>query len=378
MKNRLITHFHLRNGIIYLRLTINGDRTEVSTNKKTTPALWCKSLQRVKGKDEKAGLINTSLITMLSKVETLFNYLDMKDEKLSVHQFIDELKGRDESHMTLFDAYEHHIANISNLVGIDYTATTVKRYKASLNSLKRYRKDQDVRLSDLDYNFIYGYHSYMKTDEGLQHNSAAKNIKNLNGVIRTAIKNKWLLSNPFIGFSCNYINPLRGYLTEDEINSLINKVFKMDRLTKVRDVFVFQIYTGLSFSDLYSLTKGHIEVGIDGKEWIVISRRKTHVRSAIPILPRAKDILLKYNYILPIYCNQRTNSYLKEIADLCNINKPLTSHIARHTFATTITLSRGVPIETVSKMLGHTDIRTTQIYAKITDRKVASDMKVLM
>jgi site-specific recombinase XerD len=378
MKNRLITHFHLRNGIIYLRLTINGERTEVSTNKKTTSTLWSKSLQRVKGKDEKAYQTNTSLISMLSKVEKLFNNLDVKDEKVSVHQIINELKGRDKPQVTLFEAYEHHIASISNLVGIDYTTTTVKRYKSSLNSLKRYRNNQDIRLCDLDFNFIFGYHSYMKTVEGLQHNSAAKNIKNLNGVIHTATKNNWLISNPFKDFSCNYVNPIRCYLTEDEIDSLINKVFKIDRLTKVRDVFVFQIYTGLSFADLYDLTKDSIEVGVDGKEWIVINRKKTHVRSAIPILPRAREILLKYNYHLPVYCNQRTNSYLKEIADLCNINKPLTSHIARHTFATTVTLSKGVPIETVSKMLGHTDIRTTQIYAKITDRKVASDMKKLM
>jgi site-specific recombinase XerD len=218
----------------------------------------------------------------------------------------------------------------------------------------------------------------MKTVEGLQHNSAAKNIKNLYGVIHTAIKNNWLISNPFRDFSCNYVNPARCYLTDDEINSLINKEFKIDRLAKVRDVFVFQIYTGLSFADLYDLTLDNIEVGVDGKEWVVISRKKTHVRSAIPILPRAKDILIKYNYKLPVYCNQRTNSYLKEIADLCNINKTLTSHIARHTFATTVTLSRGIPIETVSKMLGHTDIRTTQIYAKVIDRKVAQDMQSLM
>jgi site-specific recombinase XerD len=212
----------------------------------------------------------------------------------------------------------------------------------------------------------------------LKHNSAAKNIKNLYGVIRTAIKNNWLINNPFRDFSCNYVNPTRCYLTDDEIDSLIDKHLPNDRLTKVRDVFVFQIYTGLSFIDLYELTEENINKGVDGKEWIILYRKKTHVRSAIPILPRAKEILTKYQYKLPVYCNQRTNSYLKEIADLCNISKPLTSHIARHTFATTVTLSKGIPIESVSKMLGHTDIKTTQIYAKVTDNKVASDMQNLM
>jgi site-specific recombinase XerD len=378
MKNKLITRFHLRNGIIYLRITVNGERAEISTNCKNSNMVWNKSLQRVNSKDEKACLINSSLNSLLYKVERIFNNLDMKDERISVHQIINEIKGRADSQMTLFYAYEYHIENISTLVGIDYTPTTVKRYKSSFNSMKRYRNYNDIKLCDLDYNFILGYHSYLKSKESLKHNSAAKNIKNLNAVIRTAVRNNWISSNPFKDFSCNYINPPRCYLTDDEINSLIDKQFKIDRLTKARDVFIFQIYTGLSYIDLYSLNESNFKTGVDGKEWIILYRKKTHVRSAIPILPRAKEILLKYNYHLPVYCNQRTNSYLKEIADLCNIQKPLTSHIARHTFATTITLSKGVPIETVSKMLGHTDIKTTQIYAKITDVKVSNDMKTLM
>lgn len=378
MKNKLVTRFYLKNGIIYLRVTINGKRAEISTNCKTNNLVWNKSLQRVNRKNEKACLINSSLNSLLNKVERLFSNLDMKDGRISVHQIINEIKGKAESQITLFYAYEFHIKNISNLVGIDYTPTTVKRYKSSFNSLKRYRNYIDIKLCDLDYNCILGYHSYLKSIEGLKHNSAAKNIKNLNAVIRTAIKNNWLVRNPFKDFSCNYVNPSRCYLTDDEINSLLDKQFTIDRLIKVRDVFIFQIYTGLSYIDLYSLNENNIKTGVDGKEWIVLHRKKTHVRSAIPILPRAKDILIKYKYHLPVYCNQRTNSYLKEIADLCNINKTLTSHIARHTFATTVTLSKGVPIETVSKMLGHTDIKTTQIYAKITDVKVANDMKPLM
>lgn len=378
MKNKLIARFFLKRSIIYLRLTINGARADMSTNHRINPALWCKSLQKVKGKDEKAYLINVSLNTLLSKAMKIFNELDMNDEFVSVNKIINRLKGKDESQMTLFKAYEFHIACISELVGIDYTATTVKRYKSSLNSLKRYRDSLDIKLKNLDYNFILGYHTYLKSVEGLKHNSATKNIKNLQGVIHTSIKNKWLTNNPFKDFSCNYINTPRCYLTDDEIDFLVAKRFEIDRLTKVRDVFVFQIYIGLSYIDLYELTERDIKKGVDGNEWIIINRKKTHVRSAIPILPRAKEILVKYNYKLPVYCNQRTNSYLKEIADLCNICKPLTSHIARHTFATTITLSKGIPIESVSKMLGHTDIKTTQIYAKVTDNKVANDMQNLM
>lgn len=183
MGNRLITHFHLRNGIIYLRLTFNGARTDMSTNHRINPSLWSKSLQKVKGKEEKAYLVNASLNTLLGKVMKIFNDMDMNNESLSVNKIINRLKDKDISQMTLFKAYEFHIACISELVGIDYTATTVKRYKSSLNSLKRYRDNLDIKLKDLDYNFILGYHTYIKSVEGLKHNSAAKNIKNLYGVV---------------------------------------------------------------------------------------------------------------------------------------------------------------------------------------------------
>lgn len=374
MKNKLITRFHLKNNAIYLRVTINGVRTEISTNRKINPALWNKSLQRVRGNND----VNTTLNNLLSKVERHFSNLDIKDEKVSVHQILNELKGIGVNQMSLFNAYEYHIANITKLIGIDFTATTIKRYKSSFASLKRYLKNTDIKLCDLDHEFISEYYSYIKTTDKLQHNSATNIIKNLYRVVNVAVKNNWLTSNPFKDFSCNYVNPTRQYLTESEIDTLVNKVFAIDRLTKVRDAFVFQIYTGLSFSDMETFTIDNIELGVDGKQWIIINRRKTGVRSAVPILPRALAILQKYNTKLPVCSNQRMNGYLKEIADLCQISKPLTTHIARHTFATTITLSHGVPIETVSKMLGHSDIKTTQIYAKVTDRKVAQDMKSLM
>jgi site-specific recombinase XerD len=214
--------------------------------------------------------------------------------------------------------------------------------------------------------------------EKLQPNSAYRNIKHLYRVIKVAILNKWLSSNPFKDFPCRYKNPIRPYLTESEISKLYSQVFATDRLSKVRDLFLFQVYTGLSYSDMVALTTDNIEVGIDGKKWIIIYRTKTDTRCAIPLLPIALEILTKYNYKVPIICNQDMNRYLKEIASNCNITKTLTTHVGRHTFATTICLGHGIPIETVSKLLGHTSLVTTQIYAKITDRKTANDMAVLM
>ena len=373
----MTTHFYVRQKTIYLRLTLDGKRADISTDKKIDPKVWDKSTEKVAGKSDYAKSINTALNDLLSRVEKHLINLGMNNNRVTLQQIVDELKGVGKSQMTLFTAYEYHIANITKLIGIDYTATTIKRYKSSFASLKRYLKNCDVKLCVLDHKFIEDYYAHIRATDGLQHNSATNIIKNLFRIINVAVRNNWLSANPFRNFSCNYINPTRHYLTESEIDILVNKEFSIERLTKVRDAFVFQIYTGLSFTDMESLTSDHIEVGVDGKQWIVINRQKTGVRSAIPILPRALAILNKYNYKLPVCTNQRMNGYLKEIADLCDIKKTLTTHIARHTFATTITLSKGVPIETVSKMLGHSDIRTTQIYAKVTDRKVAQDMKQL-
>lgn len=398
MKNKIVTHFYVKeskkdnNGEtpIYLRITINGERAEISANRRIKPDLWDKASERVTGRGEAARVINSILNNTLGKVEKHFSGFDTKDERISALQIINELKGKSLNQMTLIKAYDYHIAILEKLIGVDYAVNTVKRYKSSLNSLKefilyKYNKT-DVRLRDLDSMFIESFLAYLKSNKGLKQNTAAKDIKNLGRVINKAVSYKWILQNPFKGFSCNYINPNRSYLTEEDIDSLYNKEFTISRLAKVKDVFIFQIYTGLSYIDMAELTEESIEIGIDGKRWIVINRKKTGIRSSIPILPRAQEVLDKYktdplcisgHKLLPVYTNQRMNGYLKEIADICGIKKTLTTHLARHTFATTITLSHGVPIETVSKMLGHSDLKTTQIYSKVVDRKIADDMKAL-
>jgi len=358
MRNKIITHFHLKRSnpgttkeaVIYLRLTVNGERAEISTDRKIDPAKWNLATERVNnknGRSEAAKLINPYLNNLISKVE---NYL-FNDDRVTAHQIICGLKGVSSSTKTLFEAYECHIASIEKQAGVIYTASTVKKYKYSFNSLKRYTKD--IKLTDLGYSFVSGYHYYMRVTEGLLHNAAAKNIKNLYKVINVAIRNRWLPDNPFKDFSCTFINPTRHYLTENEIDKLVNKNLTIDRLIKVRDMFVFQIYTSLSFIDMFDLTPDNIEIGVNGKEWLVSSRKKTGNRLSIPLLPRAKVILDKYRSssdkrLLPVCSNQRFNGYLKEIADICGIKKNLTSHIGRHTFATTVTLSKGIPIETVS------------------------------
>lgn len=399
MKNKIATHIYVKetrkgkNGEapIYLRITVNGARAEIATGKFINPDLWDKSAERAAGRSDGARTINASLTSLLGKVEKYYSALDTKDERISVSQIISELKGKGVSQVTLIQAYEYHKARLDELSGIDYAEATVKKYGYSLDNLKKYilekYKKPDIRLWDLDNRFIEGYNTFLKTTEKMKHNSAVKNLKNLIRVIHISMANKWINQNPFEDFSCNYVSNDRGYLTIEEINALYNKNLTIDRLAKVRDVFIFQIYTGLSYIDMYELTEDNIQIGIDGGRWIVTNRKKTGVRSSIPLLPRATEIVEKYKVdpyclaykkLLPVCTNQRMNGYLKELADICEIKKNLTTHLARHTFATTITLTNGVPIETVSKMLGHSDLRTTQIYSKVIDRKIADDMRALI
>jgi integrase len=192
--------------------------------------------------------------------------------------------------------------------------------------------------------------------------------------------------NPYSKFKVGLDETHREILSMEELKRLEDKSISIERLSVVRDIFVFACYTGLSFSDIAKLSRIHLKQGADGKEWIIIDRTKTNNRCRIPILPKAKEILKKYeNYpktifkdvLLPVLTNQKMNSYLKELGDICGISKSITMHIARHTFATSVTLGNGVPIETVSKILGHTSLKTTQIYAKILDNKISEDMDLL-
>ena len=230
------------------------------------------------------------------------------------------------------------------------------------------------------------YEFYLRSVRKCANNTAVKYIKNFHKIINICLANGWLTKDPFANYKSKVKEVIREYLTEKEIQDLMEKELVSDRLELVRDIFIFSCFTGLAYIDVKQLSKDNIVLGIDGDKWINKNRQKTDTNSKIPLLPTAQYILDKYanhpvcvneDKLLPIFSNQKMNAYLKEIATVCGINKELTFHIARHTFATTVTLSNGVPIETVSKMLGHTNLKTTQHYAKILDKKISEDMKIL-
>lgn len=246
----------------------------------------------------------------------------------------------------------------------------------------KYKKN-DIPVKDVDHKFITGLEYYLKTTRKCAHNSAIKYITNFKKIIRIAYANDWIDKDPFLHWKAELKIVEREFLAEEEIQKIIKLELKMERLDQVRDIFIFCCYTGLAYVDVKKLEDSDIVIGIDGERWIKTRRSKTDTRSNIPLLPTAIAIIEKYSThndsdkLLPVLSNQKMNAYLKEIADVCGIEKNLTFHLARHTFATTVTLTNGVPIESVSKTLGHKSLKTTQHYAKILDRKVSDDMAIL-
>ncbi|OIQ63991.1 tyrosine recombinase XerD [mine drainage metagenome] len=268
--------------------------------------------------------------------------------------------------------------------------STLTRLTISKAKFSKYIKNEfhlsDIPLTQLKLANASAYCHFLETKEKLSTNTAMKHVKNLKHVIRFAIEHGWLESDPLMAFKCTYQDPDRERLTMEELNTIYEKEISISRVAEVRDVFIFSCYTGFAFIDAFDLTRDNLIIGIDGEKWLSKSRNKTETPETLPLLPIALEIVEKYknhpycvanNKLLPVNSNQRYNAYLKEIADLCEIKKNLTTHTARHTFATTVTLENDVPIETVSQMLGHKSLRTTQIYAKITQKKMSNNMKDL-
>lgn len=287
----------------------------------------------------------------------------------------------------LIPIFKDHNHRMKALVGKEYAKGTLTRYKTCLSHTEEFLKWKfnvsDIEITEIDHAFISDFEFFLRTEKSCANNSAVKYIKNFGKIIRICLANKWITYDPFLCYDSKFVEVQRQFLDENELFALANKEFEIERIAQVRDIFLFSCYTGLAYIDTRNLKRENIGVGIEGNKWIFTSRQKTKTASNIPLLPQAEEIIEKYKdnvhcivkgSLLPVLSNQKMNAYLKEIADLCGIKKELTFHIARHTFATTVTLSNGVSIESVSKMLGHKSIKTTQHYAKILDSKVSQDM----
>lgn len=398
MNSKVTLHFYAKstkangNGLlpIYVRLTIDGKRFEYSTKKFIEPFKWSTELSKMKGNSEEARSINNLLDFTRNRINEIQFELLKDGVSLNIEEFKNRLLGIKQRERLLIPIFTEHNRKIKELVGTEYAPGTLERYETSLKHTKDFLqwkfRVSDIDIEKIDHAFITEYEFYLRTERKCANNTAVKYIKNFHKIINICLANGWLTKDPFANYKSKVKEVTREFLTEKEIQSLMEKEFVSERLELVRDIFVFSCFTGLAYIDVKQLSQDNIVLGIDGDKWINKNRQKTDTNSKIPLLPTAQYIVDKYENhpvcknkgnLLPILSNQKMNAYLKEIADVCRINKELTFHIARHTFATTVTLSNGVPIETVSKMLGHTNLKTTQHYAKILDKKISEDMQVL-
>lgn len=372
---------------IYLRLTVDGKRKESSLNRSILASRWNNQTQCGKGRTEDVKILNKYLNSVKETIykyqqEMIYNDLDVTAETL-MNNFL----GKGEKQRYLIEIIKDENKRIKNLV----SDGTYRKYLAFLTHIKGFLRFQykvsDINIKKMDYQFVSDFDYYLRSEKSIGNNTAVRYVKTLQKFFNISKNKGWVNSNPFVNYKVTLDNVVRIKLTEAELKKIIEKDFKIERLNRIRDIFVFACHTGLSFCDLEKLNSIHVVIGMNGKKWIKINRSKTGVLCSIPLLRQAKEILEKYKYdptclnkgiLLPVISNERYNSYLKEIVNLCGIHKNLTTHVARHTFATTITAEKGVSTEVISKMLGHTQLKTTQIYSRITDIRIAKDMACLL
>jgi integrase len=376
---------------IYLRVTIEGKRFEVATHRHVEQTEWCPSSGKAKGRSDSATETNMALDIIKKKVYEYKEQLNDENRDFTVNLLREKWFGQDRNKRTLLGVFRSRIMDFERLVtkGV-YQKSTLAKYKSTekhlLNYLEWQNMRQDILLVDLRIEFAGNFEYYLQAEKGLSINSSGKMIKNLKKVIRDCVDRDWLKLDPFYGYKVRHTDPKVPHLSADELRALEEKEITIMRLAIVRDVFVFSCYTGFAYVDVASLTANHIKIGEDGKKWLIKPRQKTGIPEVVPIFPPALRILNKYEHqfqlstskkLLPVPTNQKVNAYLKELADICGIQTKITFHIARHTFASTVTLDNGVPIDSVSKMLGHRSIKTTQIYAKVSSKKINDDTKEL-
>lgn len=378
---------------IYARITVDGRRAEISLKRYVGVNVWDVSKGRVIGTTQKARLLNSYLDEVYVRIMDAHKQLLQEGKMITAQAIKARYLGQDDQYKTLKELVTYHNTNMDSVLKYG----TMKNYYTTERYLHKFINDKfktpDIFLKQLNYRFIIDFEQYLrnyhpeKTRRTCSNNGAMKHLERLMKMTNLAVKLEWLEKDPFQKFKLNFQKHNRSYLSERELELIEETTFKGTGYEKVRNVFLFSCYTGLSYVDVKELFQEQLLLGIDGNYWLHTKRAKTDEIVKIPLLRKAKAIIEKYagemkqhpeGKLLPVFSNQKVNSYLKVITKACGIHKNITFHSARHTFATTVTLSNGVPIETVSKLLGHTKLTTTQIYARVLEKKVGEDMQNLM
>lgn len=375
--------------LIFAKIRLNSKKVEISTKRYIEPIHWDAKKYEAKKTHHSYKTLNEHLLVVKNKLYSCYTELLQLNKVITAQRIKDLYLGNvSEIISTIVQVSTLHIQEMKQFLGKSTSYGNYKNYKTThkyiLEFIPKVYKKKDLPLDEINYSFIKKYEYYLQTEKNCKQNGMMKQMQRLKKVLNWAIKNEYLENNPFVNYTISFKKYDRGFLTIEEITSIEKLTGLSKRLQYTKDFFVFQLYTGLAFSDMLDLKTSDIVVGIDNEYWIIKSRVKTDTKITIPLLPNTLEILNRYTDILiadknvfPKISNQKINKNLKDLGTLAEIKQPLSTHLARHSAATTIWLNNGISIEVVSKMLGHTKISTTQIYGRIVEEKIADEMKGL-
>jgi len=353
------------------------------------PEEWDEQLQRLIGKNKEAIIINNNLQDILHGCKEVVDSLKYSGKPFTIDDVLSKVKGSDTAPCTIMQYLNNKVTEYKSRVDIDICAATLQKYKRCITHMTEFLqltfKRPDIAVASINGKLIMDFFYYLRTEKHNSHNTSLNYIKCLKTVLLPAIKKGLLHEDPFNSIKLAPKTVHRGFLTNEEIKKIESLSGLSYGMEQVRDIFLFACYTGMAYIDIKQFSARNIRKEMDGSVCIHKPRQKTGILSIIPLLPPAQRILLSYSptddimdFSWNVITNQKVNEHLKEIAKLAGIQQDVYFHLARHTFATTITLSNGIPLETVSRMLGHTNVTMTQRYAKISGYKIKEDMKKLM
>lgn len=377
---------------VYACVTVSKKRSYIALKQTIDVKNWDNARGILRGNREEVKKVNNYLQEVRVAIATCFQQLQLKGKMVSADAIKNAFLGTAEEVYTLKTLIDYH--NETAVSSLKWS--TLKHYYVTQRYLEKFLQEKfkakDLYLTELNYKFINDFETFLRNHQPKDHqkplnnNGIMKHLIRLKKMVHLAVRLEWITKDPFINYKMKILKVTREHLSAHELSMIESKKFPVERIDMVRDLFVFCCYTGLAYVDVIKLTPDNIVEMDKGEFWVRTFRQKTEAPVNMPLLPKAMGIIRKYKgnirseasgTIFPVISNQKVNAYLKEIADLCGIKKNITFHLARHTFATTVTLSNGVPIETVSRMLGHTKIATTQIYAKVLEKKISEDMAAL-
>ncbi|WP_317127468.1 site-specific integrase [Chryseobacterium piscium] len=371
---------------IECRITLDKQRKPFSTGIFINPEYWNASKQKAHPPNKGNNQINTQLSLIKQEINQAFLYLQVQEKEFSVEDIYSQFKGENvKLDKSIKEMFHLHISKQEKLIGISTTKVSVAKFYQTqahiLSFIKKKYNRSDYLLKDMSMAFITEFEFYLKTEKRFMQNTIYKTLQRFRQIVKLSVALDYLPKDPFLLYKGKKPKKEIIFLSKDELRNLEQHQFASERLQQVADMFIFCCYTGLAYTEMATLKESNIQVGFDDNKWLYIKRQKTKKSYEVPLLSKASDILDKYRteeQLLPVVSNQRFNSYLKEIAEIAGIDKILTHHIARKTFASTILLYNNVPMEIVSELLGHSEIGITQQhYAKIVKEKISEEMQNL-